>query len=91
MLHTLHALKWHLRALSNGPLLDVLHGWTPACVCLLLQVHVHAPASLPCPPLFAAAGETWQGQLEGGAGEVFMEQISHHPPVSAFILEGPGA
>ena len=35
------------------------------------------------------AGETWQATL-GDGSEVFFEQISHHPPVSAFQLIGPG-
>ena len=36
------------------------------------------------------AGETWQATL-GDGSKVYFEQISHHPPVSAFQLIGPGA
>lgn len=35
------------------------------------------------------AGETWQATL-GDGSKVYFEQISHHPPVSAFQLVGPG-
>lgn len=34
------------------------------------------------------AGETWQATLSDGS-QIFLEQISHHPPVSAFELCGP--
>jgi len=34
-------------------------------------------------------GETWQATLDDGSN-VYFEQISHHPPVSAFQLIGPG-
>ena len=37
---------------------------------------------------FIPAGETWQaGQPDGS--QIFLEQISHHPPISAFELCGP--
>ena len=39
--------------------------------------------------ILICAGETWQATL-GDGSEVFFEQISHHPPVSAFQLIGPG-
>ena len=35
------------------------------------------------------AGETWQATLDDGSN-VYFEQMSHHPPVSAFQLIGPG-
>jgi len=34
------------------------------------------------------AGETFQATFSNGT-EVFCEQVSHHPPVSAFELVGP--
>jgi hypothetical protein len=40
-------------------------------------------------PFNPILGETWQAKLTDGS-TMFMEQISHHPPVSAFNIEGPG-
>lgn len=40
-------------------------------------------------PFNPILGETWQAALSDGS-TIFMEQISHHPPVSAFHIEGPG-
>lgn len=40
-------------------------------------------------PFNPILGETWQASLEGGIS-LFMEQVSHHPPVSAYQLVGPG-
>eukprot|EP00198_Chlamydomonas_reinhardtii_P009896 XP_001699233.1 predicted protein [Chlamydomonas reinhardtii] len=40
-------------------------------------------------PFNPILGETWQAALSDGTS-MFMEQISHHPPVSAFHMEGPG-
>ncbi|PNH04784.1 Oxysterol-binding protein 9, partial [Tetrabaena socialis] len=40
-------------------------------------------------PFNPILGETWQATLSDGTS-MFMEQISHHPPVSAFHMEGPG-
>ncbi|GBF92151.1 hypothetical protein Rsub_04498 [Raphidocelis subcapitata] len=39
-------------------------------------------------PFNPILGETWQAELEGGV-TLFMEQVSHHPPVSAYQLVGP--
>ena len=39
-------------------------------------------------PFNPVLGETWQGCLSDGS-KVFLEQISHHPPISAFQLDGP--
>lgn len=41
-------------------------------------------------PFNPILGETWQATLSDGTS-MHMEQISHHPPVSAFHMEGPGA
>ncbi|KAK9825405.1 hypothetical protein WJX81_001449 [Elliptochloris bilobata] len=41
-------------------------------------------------PFNPILGETWQAHLDDGTS-IFLEQISHHPPVSAFQLIGPGA
>lgn len=41
-------------------------------------------------PFNPILGETWQAALHDGT-EIFMEQISHHPPISAFQMTGPGA
>ena len=46
-----------------------------------LRFHCESPS--------VGAGETWQAALDDGS-EVYFEQISHHPPVSAFQLIGPG-
>ena len=40
-------------------------------------------------PFNPILGETWQASLSDGS-QMYMEQISHHPPVSAFHIEGPG-
>lgn len=40
-------------------------------------------------PFNPILGETWQATLSDGT-QMFMEQISHHPPVSAFDMVGPG-
>eukprot|EP00775_Hariotina_reticulata_P005712 gene5712-5952_t len=40
-------------------------------------------------PFNPILGETWQASMPGGC-HIYMEQISHHPPVSAYQLEGPG-
>jgi hypothetical protein len=41
-------------------------------------------------PFNPILGETWQAALSDGS-TIAMEQISHHPPVSAFQIEGPGS
>lgn len=40
-------------------------------------------------PFNPILGETWQATMPGGL-QLFMEQVSHHPPVSAYQLQGPG-
>jgi hypothetical protein len=40
-------------------------------------------------PLNPILGETQHAELEDGT-QMFAEQISHHPPVSAFFIEGSG-
>ncbi|GFH28715.1 oxysterol-binding protein 9, partial [Haematococcus lacustris] len=40
-------------------------------------------------PFNPILGETWQAELADGSS-MFLEQISHHPPITAFNLEGPG-
>ena len=40
-------------------------------------------------PFNPILGETWQATLSDGT-ELFLEQISHHPPISAFQMFGPG-
>lgn len=40
-------------------------------------------------PFNPILGETWQASLPDGSS-IFLEQISHHPPISAFELCGPG-
>ncbi|KAG2492188.1 hypothetical protein HYH03_009436 [Edaphochlamys debaryana] len=40
-------------------------------------------------PFNPILGETWQASLSDGTS-MSMEQISHHPPVTAFHMEGPG-
>jgi len=41
-------------------------------------------------PFNPILGETWQARMEDGTS-MCMEQISHHPPISAFIMETTGA
>ena len=52
------------------------------CLCIALQSW-----KKPFNPLL---GETWQAQQAGGGCQIFMEQLSHHPPISAFEMIGPG-
>lgn len=40
-------------------------------------------------PFNPILGETWHATLSDGT-HAFMEQISHHPPISAFQIIGPG-
>lgn len=40
-------------------------------------------------PFNPILGETFQAVLSDGS-EIFLEQISHHPPISAYQLDGPG-
>jgi hypothetical protein len=40
-------------------------------------------------PFNPVLGETWSARLGDGTS-IFMEQVAHHPPVSAFEMEGPG-
>eukprot|EP00884_Botryococcus_braunii_P015711 jgi/Botrbrau1/2823/Bobra.0125s0032.1 len=39
-------------------------------------------------PFNPILGETWQGVMADGS-RIYLEQISHHPPISAFELVGP--
>jgi hypothetical protein len=39
-------------------------------------------------PFNPILGETFQGWLNGCP--IFLEQISHHPPISAFFMQGRG-
>eukprot|EP00879_Flechtneria_rotunda_P000148 GHRR01000215.1.p1 GENE.GHRR01000215.1~~GHRR01000215.1.p1 ORF type:complete len:681 (+),score=269.84 GHRR01000215.1:832-2874(+) len=48
--------------------------------------HVFSSWRKPFNPIL---GETWQAHLPSGSS-IVMEQVSHHPPVTAFHLEGPG-
>ena len=48
--------------------------------------HVYQSWRKPFNPIL---GETWQAQLSDGT-VVFMEQMSHHPPVTAFHMIGAG-
>lgn len=41
-------------------------------------------------PFNPILGETWQASLPDGS-HIFLEQTSHHPPISAYQLFGPGA
>lgn len=47
--------------------------------------HVYQSWRKPFNPIL---GETWGGALADGS-VIYMEQVSHHPPVSAFELVGP--
>ena len=41
-------------------------------------------------PFNPILGETWQADMPEHGIRLFMEQLSHHPPVSSYQLEGPG-
>lgn len=49
--------------------------------------HVYEDFRKPFNPIL---GETWQATLPQDGTQLFVEQISHHPPVSAFQMQGPG-
>ena len=63
---------------------------------LLLSVRrrLHAPAGFHrvfvrwAKPFNPVLGETWQAALPDGTA-IALEQISHHPPISAFQMHGP--
>ena len=74
------------------------------CLCVHLSC-LHHPAPLTCrlppppagfhrafarwaKPFNPLLGETWQAEMPDGS-RIFLEQISHHPPISAFELLGP--
>eukprot|EP00891_Asterochloris_glomerata_P004009 jgi/Astpho2/4009/Aster-01170 len=48
--------------------------------------HVYEDFRKPFNPIL---GETWQATLPQDGTQLFVEQISHHPPVSAFQMQGP--
>jgi hypothetical protein len=48
--------------------------------------HVYQSWRKPFNPIL---GETWAARLGDGTA-IFMEQVAHHPPVSAFEMVGPG-
>mmetsp|Transcript_1426 Transcript_1426/g.4252 ORF Transcript_1426/g.4252 Transcript_1426/m.4252 type:complete len:430 (+) Transcript_1426:162-1451(+) len=60
--------------------------WTVTWFVAGLQ-HVFQSWKKPFNPLL---GETWQATQGDGRCSIFMEQISHHPPISAFEMLGPG-
>jgi len=49
-------------------------------------IHLTVQMEKPFNPIL---GETFQGIFSDGS-EVCLEQISHHPPISAWLIEGPG-
>ena len=59
------------------------------CTCVIIAGLHHAFENWR-KPFNPILGETWQATLSDGTS-MHMEQISHHPPVSAFHMEGPGA
>lgn len=83
--------------MCSGDLRDHAH----ACVCCISYPAINVVFACPVPaglhhsfekwkkPFNPILGETWEAGLPDGSS-IFMEQISHHPPVSAFHLEGPG-
>lgn len=71
-----------------------------ATICVYDPPHLH-PHPHPPPPSLRSTmsqkkpfnpilGETYQGSLYDGT-RLYMEQISHHPPISAWDLEAPDA
>ena len=49
-------------------------------------IYMRANQRKPFNPLL---GETLEGKYADGT-KIFMEHICHHPPISSFLLEGPG-
>lgn len=39
-------------------------------------------------PLNPIVGETYQASMTDGS-QIFVEQVSHHPPITYYIIEGP--
>ena len=61
---------------------------TALCSCRFLAGLQHAFQSWR-KPFNPILGETWEAGLDDGS-QIYMEQISHHPPISAFQMFGPG-
>ena len=72
------------------PVPGILGDWqaTILCPCRFLAGLQHAFQSWR-KPFNPILGETWEAGLDDGS-QIYMEQISHHPPVSAFQMFGPG-
>ena len=60
---------------------------SPCCRFVAGLQHVYEDFRKPFNPIL---GETWQATLPQDGTHLFVEQISHHPPVSAFQMQGPG-
>ena len=50
-------------------------------------IYMRANQRKPFNPLL---GETLEGKYSDGT-KIFMEHISHHPPISSYLIEGPGS
>ena len=84
--------SWPTALLMNG-----LHWQWTSCLRLSIDLqccrfvaglqHVYEDFRKPFNPIL---GETWQAILPQDGTQLFVEQISHHPPVSAFQMQGPG-
>ena len=57
---------------------------------LFLTAGIHIAFSNWNKPFNPHLGETWQARMPHKPISLTMEQISHHPPISAFYMEGPG-
>ena len=62
------------------------HGPLLLCRFVAGLQHVYQSWRKPFNPIL---GETFESVLSDGS-RVYVEQISHHPPISAFQLDGPG-
>ena len=61
-----------------------------ALICTYVGGHYISPAMLSAKvPLNPILGETVQRVSKDGKTKYLAEQISHHPPITAFDLEGP--
>jgi len=54
-----------------------------------MAIHLTAEAGAQfVKPFNPTLGETLQASFQGGV-ELFLEQTSHHPPVTSWLLQGP--
>lgn len=64
---------------------DIIQQMNYVCAAMISTLHMALDQIKPFNPIL---GETFQGWIKGSP--IYLEQISHHPPISAFQLYGNG-